>query len=183
MNAEFKSRFPWIWKTFLSADSVYDEDQNGLRCLAELLNCLNGGASLPNHWIQLKKGIMVMLLRNLCPEEGCVNFTSYILQHMSSNLRYLKFAVGSHAGSRLTLPRVPCGPGDDKVSSTRLKKNAVPCPSVLRDDNQHGTGPVVWKQTWAWPICWLRCTRPAICWRVSSNRPEKPDRVYDPRGL
>ncbi len=66
INTKVGSRFPGSYKTFLSADSVEDEDQNGLRYPAELLNSLNGGSSLPDNRIQLKKGFMVMLLRNIC---------------------------------------------------------------------------------------------------------------------
>ncbi len=121
INAKVGSRFPGGYKTFLSADSVEDEDSNGLRYPAELLNSLTGGSSLPEHRIQLKKGFIVMLLRSVCPQKGHVNRARYIVEHMSSNLLHLKVAVGSHAGTRPTQPRVPCGPGDDTVSVPGLK--------------------------------------------------------------
>ncbi len=43
INAKFGSRSRGSYKAFLGADSVEDEDQNGLRYPAELLNSLNGG--------------------------------------------------------------------------------------------------------------------------------------------
>ncbi len=101
INAKVGSRFPEIYKTVLSADSVEDEDQNGLRYSAELFNSLNGGSSLPDHRIQLKKVFMVMLLRNLCPQKGHVNVARYIVKHMSSNRLHLKVAVGSHTVAAL----------------------------------------------------------------------------------
>ncbi len=55
IGAEVGSRFSGSYKTFLSADVVEDEDQNGLRYPAELRNCLTGGSSLPDRRIQLKK--------------------------------------------------------------------------------------------------------------------------------
>ncbi len=76
--------------------------------------------------MQLKKGFMVMLLRNLCPQKGHVNSARYSVEHMLSNLLHLKVAVGSHAGSRLTLPRVPCGPGDDNFPLSGFKRTQFP---------------------------------------------------------
>ncbi len=67
-----------------------------------------------------------MLLRNFCPHKGHVNGARYIVEHMSSNLLHLKVAVGSHAGCRLTLPRVPCGPGDDNFPVPGFKKTQFP---------------------------------------------------------
>ncbi len=61
INSKVGSRLPGSYKTFLSADSVKDEDQNGLRYTAELLNNLNRGKSLPDRLIQLKEGFVVTL--------------------------------------------------------------------------------------------------------------------------
>ncbi len=63
-----------------------------------------------------------MLLRTLCPQKGHVKCARYIVEHMSSNLLHMKVVEGSHAGSRLTLPRVPCGPGDDNFSVPGFKR-------------------------------------------------------------
>ncbi len=68
INAIVGSRFPGSYITILSADTVEDEDQNGLRYPVELLNILIGRASLAKHGIQSKKGFIVMVLRNLCPQ-------------------------------------------------------------------------------------------------------------------
>ncbi len=80
INAKVWSRFPGSYKTFLSADTVEREDQNGLRYPVEILNSLTGGSSLPNHRLQLKKEFIVMLLRNLCPQKGHVNGARYIVE-------------------------------------------------------------------------------------------------------
>ncbi len=76
--------------------------------------------------MQLKKGFMITLLRNLCPKRGHVNGARYIVEHMSSNLLHLKFAVGWHAGSHLTLSRVPCRRGDDNVPVLGFKRRQLP---------------------------------------------------------
>ncbi len=77
------------YKTFLSSHTVEVEDQNELRYPVELLNSLNGGSSLPDQHLQLKKGLIVMLLRNFCSQKKHVNGARYI-----SNLLHLKAAVG-----------------------------------------------------------------------------------------
>ncbi len=48
MNAKVGSRFSGSYKTFLSADSVEQEDKNGLIYRAELVNKRNGGSSCRN---------------------------------------------------------------------------------------------------------------------------------------
>ncbi len=103
-----------------------ENSQNGLRYPVEHLNSLTAGPALPYHRIQLKKGFKVMLLRNLCPQEGHVNGARHTVEHMSNNLLHLKVAVGSHAGKRLTLPRVPCGPEDDNFPIPGFKRTQFP---------------------------------------------------------
>ncbi len=53
-----------------------------------------------------------------------MNGARYIVEHMSSNILHLKVAVGSYACSRLTLPRVLCGPGDDNFSVPGFKERS-----------------------------------------------------------
>ncbi len=78
---------------------------------------------------------MVMLLLNFCSKKGHVNGARYKVEHMSSNLLHLKVPVGSHDGSRLTLPRLPWGPGDDNFPVPGFKRTQFPGPIVFRDGN------------------------------------------------
>ena len=79
----------------------------------ELLNTLTAGSALPDHLLRLKKGYIVMLLRNLDAQVGHVNGSRYIVEKMTNNLLFLRLVTGTKAGARLGLPRMPCGPGDD----------------------------------------------------------------------
>ncbi len=63
-----------------------------------------------------------MLLRNLCPQKGHLNGARYIVEHILSNLLHSKVAVRSHSGTRLTLPRVPRGLGNDIVPVPGFKR-------------------------------------------------------------
>ncbi|CDF33193.1 ATP dependant DNA helicase [Chondrus crispus] len=101
------------YRTYLSADKVENEDTNALIYPTEMLNTLTAGSALPDHKLKLKKGFIVMLLRNLDPATGHVNGARYVIENMTNNLLFLHVTTGSHQGNRLCLPRMPCGPGDD----------------------------------------------------------------------
>ncbi|GBL82077.1 hypothetical protein AVEN_50637-1 [Araneus ventricosus] len=56
--------------TFYSSDSIISEDQNDLRNYpSEFLHDLTP-SGMPPHVLMLKKGVIVMLLRNLNPKQG-----------------------------------------------------------------------------------------------------------------
>ena len=70
LNDEVINRFPGYPRMFLSADSVVsdnNDDQNTmeLKYPQELLNSIEIGSPLPDQEIKLKKGFVVMLLRNV----------------------------------------------------------------------------------------------------------------------
>ncbi len=67
-----------------------------------------------------------MFLRNSCPPKRYVNGARYIVEQMPSNLLHMKVAVGSHAGSRLSLLRVLCGPGDYNFPVPGFKRTQLP---------------------------------------------------------
>ncbi|CDF40520.1 ATP dependant DNA helicase [Chondrus crispus] len=112
--------------TFLSADKVENEDRNALRYPVELLNTPTAGSSLPDHQLKLKKGFVVMLLRNLNPNDGHVNGARHLVDGMSNSLLCLRVATGSHLGKPLCLPRMPCGPGDDNFPVPGFTRTQVP---------------------------------------------------------
>ena len=99
-----------------SADSVTadDPDQQAaleLRYPQELLNSLETGSSIPDHLIHLKKGFVVMLLRNIRPKQGHVNGTRYVVVNMTDNLLFLRAVSGKNQGESFALPRMNCLPG------------------------------------------------------------------------
>ena len=102
----------------MSADSINtdnpDEQAEKELCYPqELLNRLSAGAAMPDHNLLLKKGFIVMLLRNMYPQDGHANGTRYVVTGMTNNVLFLKIASGQYKGQVLTLPRVKCSPGDD----------------------------------------------------------------------
>ncbi|CDF36122.1 unnamed protein product [Chondrus crispus] len=75
VNEVIGNMIPGSYRTYLSADKVENEDTNALIYPTEMLNTLTAGSALPDHKLKLKKGFIVMLLRNLDPATGHVHGT------------------------------------------------------------------------------------------------------------
>ena len=54
--------------------------------------------SMPPHLLQLKKGVPIMLIRNLDAARGHVNGTRYIIQELTKNVIFAEIAVGPYKG-------------------------------------------------------------------------------------
>ncbi|CDF40383.1 ATP dependant DNA helcase [Chondrus crispus] len=102
------------------------EDTNALIYPTEMLNTLTAGSALPDHKLKLKKGFIVMLLRNLDPATGHVNGARYVIENMTNYLLFLRVTTGSHQGNRLCLPRMPCGPGHDNFPIPGFTRTQFP---------------------------------------------------------
>ncbi|CDF39624.1 Helicase-like protein [Chondrus crispus] len=101
VNEVIGNMIPGSYRTYLSADKVENEDTNALIYPTEMLNTLTAGSALPDHKLKLKKGFIVMLLRNLDPATGHVNGAPYVIENMTNNLLFLHVTTGSHQGNRL----------------------------------------------------------------------------------
>ena len=80
-----------------------------------MLNTLAAGSALPGHDLVLKTAYMVIPLRIIDPKSGNWNGSRYNLEKMTDNLVFLRLVTGTRAGSRMCLPRMPCGPGDSNI--------------------------------------------------------------------
>ena len=63
---------------------------------------------MPAHELKLKKGMPLMLLRNLSPIEGLCNGTRLILHEVMPGRRLLRceIATGKHRGNMVFIPRI-----------------------------------------------------------------------------
>ena len=61
---------------------------------------------MPPHLLKLKRGAMVILLRNMDPKNGHCNGVKYIVQNIRPHVLELKAITGSSSGSFLMLPRI-----------------------------------------------------------------------------
>ncbi|CDF36818.1 partial DNA helicase [Chondrus crispus] len=126
VNEVIGNMIPGPCRTYLSADKVESEDTNALFYPTEMLNTLTAVSALSDHNLKLKKGFIVMLLRNVDPATGHVNGARYVTENMTNNLLFLRVTTGSHQGNRLCLPRMPCGPGDDNFPIPGFTRTQFP---------------------------------------------------------
>jgi len=114
-------------RTYHSADSIKEEEEESERSATarrhrgmndkdlyplEFLNSITAG-SLPQHKLELKKGCIVLLLRNLNPREGLANGTRVIVLNMYNHLVEVQIVGGPHAGKVALIPRITNNCEDD----------------------------------------------------------------------
>ncbi|QQP37176.1 ATP-dependent DNA helicase [Caligus rogercresseyi] len=89
-------------RIYTSRDSV---SENQHLYPVEFLNsiCLSGMAS---HRIVLKKGMPIMLLRNLDPANGHCNGSRYVVEDLKPHMISAKLITGPNKGSILLIPRI-----------------------------------------------------------------------------
>ena len=56
--------------------------------------------SMPPHLLQLKKGVPIMLIRNLDATRGHVNGTRYIIRELRKRVILAEIAVGPYKGKK-----------------------------------------------------------------------------------
>ena len=96
---------------YLSSDSICKAssnipDQDNLYPV-EFLNALEF-PGIPNHKIELKEGVPIMLLRNVNQKLGMCNGTRLIVIHLG------KIITGSNIGTKVLIPRIVLSPTESK---------------------------------------------------------------------
>ncbi|CAC5405205.1 unnamed protein product [Mytilus coruscus] len=91
-------------KTCLTADSVADDDQQGLYPI-EFLNTLTPSGK-PPHRLYVKKNAPIILLRNLNPKEGLLNGTRLCVVNLGKRIIKARIITGSMEGNTVFLPRI-----------------------------------------------------------------------------
>ena len=99
--------FPGRSKTYLSSDSILEQDHQ-TAVPPEYLNAMSI-SGLPDHKLELKLGVPVMLLRNLQggQQNSLRNGTRLIVMNMMDRCLECEVAVGTLKGLRVFLPRIP----------------------------------------------------------------------------
>ena len=91
-----------------SSDNV-DNNRDVLRYNVEYINTLNP-SRLPASHIMLKRGMPVMLMRNLNPKDGLCNGTRLIFKHMISHRLLVCRTVGQDVNRDVYIPRITLRP-------------------------------------------------------------------------
>jgi ATP-dependent DNA helicase PIF1 len=118
MNDEIINRLEGESKTYLSIDTVESEnDSDRLAYPTEVLNSL-AISGLPPHKLTLKKGCVIILLRNLNTRAGLCNGTRLIIREMKNNVIDAHILKGKRLGQRVFIPRVDLIPTEDEFPIT-----------------------------------------------------------------
>lgn len=96
-------------KEYLSCDRIAKcpgtHDSYDLLYPIEFLNSLNGN-NFPRHRLVLKKGVTVMMLRNLDQSGGLCNGTRLIVTNIGDMVIEAQIITGTHAGDVVHIPRI-----------------------------------------------------------------------------
>lgn len=104
-------------RQYLSSDEIDKTTDNiseqELMYPVEFLNSLNING-FPNHCLNLKEGLPIMLLRNINPALGMCNGTRLLITHLGDWIIEAKIITGSNVGSKVLIPRVVLTSNDSK---------------------------------------------------------------------
>ncbi|XP_024990627.1 uncharacterized protein LOC112524914 [Cynara cardunculus var. scolymus] len=110
-------------KVYYNFDEAED-DRNNFYPM-EFLNSLTV-SGLPPHYLRLKIGCPIILLRNIDPSNGLCNGTGLICRGFQQNVIDAEIDVGLHAGKKVFLPRIPLCPSEDNMFPFKLKRKQFP---------------------------------------------------------
>ena len=85
--------------------SIDDTEEGNSDYTPEFLNTIEM-SGMPPHLLKLKKGAMVILLRNMDLNNGHCNGVKYVVQNIKPHLLELKAISGTNVGKFLLLPRI-----------------------------------------------------------------------------
>ena len=118
INEMIMEKFPGIGHTYLSADTVAENDlQNAYP--TEFLNSITL-SGMPPHSVTLKVGAPVILLRNLRagPGNGLQNGTCLIILKLEGKVLEVEIASGVNKGKCVLIPRIIIAPSDTELPFT-----------------------------------------------------------------
>ncbi len=105
INTDIVVGMPGDEHVFFSADTVEAGDDRTYGIATEFLNTITL-PEMPPHWLALKVGVPVILLRNLDASSGLCNGTRLIVRRLAHRLIIAEIVGGSHAGTVLNIPRI-----------------------------------------------------------------------------
>ena len=94
--------FPGEEKVYKSCDTTDDFNQE---FQSEFLNTINL-PGMPSHKLSLKKGMPIMLLRNLDAKNGHCNGVKYVVMNTMDHVIEAMAITGSNPGAKMIIPRI-----------------------------------------------------------------------------
>ena len=109
LNSYIISLLPGEEKQYLSCDKITKapdtHESHDLFYPVEFLNSINGN-NFPAHELKLKRGVPIMLLRNLNQSIGLCNGTRLIITALGAMILEAKIMTGTHTGRSVLIPRI-----------------------------------------------------------------------------
>ena len=125
INDEILKTIPGeIHQSFSYDTAISDDLGNNDLYPVDFLNSINCGGA-PPHILNLKKGCIIMLLKNLDIQAGLSNGTRLVLKHVHSSVLEAEILCGAHAGNKHFIPKVFFQPSDVELPFT-LKRFQFP---------------------------------------------------------
>ena len=118
INSQIQNLLPGDAKCYASIDTVTDEAQS-VSYPTEFLNSLEP-PGLPPHNLFLKRGVPIMLLRNLNPPKLC-NGTRLCVKNLFPHIIEATILTGFAKGEDVFIPRIPLIPTDMPFNFKRLQ--------------------------------------------------------------
>lgn len=112
---------------YFSSDQICSSDSSSTRdddISIEYINSIKC-SGLPNHLLRLKKGVPVMLLRNIDQQYGLCNGTRLQLTQLGKHVIEAKVLTGNNTGNKVYLPRMLLTPTDSRLPF-RLQRRQFP---------------------------------------------------------
>ncbi|KAG3160367.1 hypothetical protein PI124_g7672 [Phytophthora idaei] len=125
INERVAARLPDTTHEILSSDSVED-DIDGSLFEQEVLHSVNING-IPPHKLVLKKGMPVMMMRNLNPNLGLCNGTRLRIVELKPHVIHATIMTGDRKGQHVLIPRIIFVSDDDgRDFPFRLRRKQFP---------------------------------------------------------
>ena len=118
VNDLITNKFPGIERVYKSSDTTIDMNPE---FSPEFLNTIELPGMAP-HCLRLKKGMLVMLMRNLNPPEGHCNGVKYIINNLLERVIEVTAVNGSNPGAKLFVPRIIMDNNDSTLPFTMRRR-------------------------------------------------------------
>lgn len=111
---------------FTSPDTVENENDNTSRYPLKLLKSLSHESPLMSRMPRLKKGFIMVLLRNTDPKNSHLNGTWYIVENMTNKVLFMWISKTVRISAKLTLALITCGLRDSSSPVPGFRRRQFP---------------------------------------------------------
>lgn len=136
LNNKILSMIPGDTIVYRSVDSIATDDGAATdNYPMQFINSLTP-SGMPPHELKLKKGSIVMLMRNLNPLRGLLNGTRMLILSLNELFIHGKILTGSKKGEQSYIPRINLSPSDADLPFTMTRRQFPVIPAFSMTVNK-----------------------------------------------